>query len=431
MLSAIILGPNRERLQWISEICSAMGNLCVYKSLTAYPAPYELAKLLDIFNPEVVFIDVEAETAATLAKQIRNTYPKTAVIGYVHQITAEREAELAGAGINQTIVPPIEQGDFEKVLVKAVETQAGTVVDNVIAFVPAKAGSGATTAALHLAASLAQDWTQKVLLLEGDAQSGLIATLLGLDADPERSIIRALESSQLINESMWNGLLWKAHGFDLLPMPTIKVSEAPSRWEYLRLLSFLRPRYDLILVDLPELPNETTEALVNQAKMFYIVATPDKASLYLARRRIDELRFRAVPDARVMVLLNRWPPPQPAVPPPLPGAPPRPPAPPEKYASLEEIQEYLGHAVAATLPHEDACLRQTLPDYGLVDRSTKLGVEYYRFAARLAGQEPAAAPPPVAAPPQKTSWRALLPGRPLQPAPKSLAEIRKLASARK
>ncbi len=431
MLSAIILGPNRERLQWITEIGTAMGSLCVYKTLTAYPAPYELAKLLDIFNPEVVFIDVEAETAATLAKQIRNTYPKTAVIGYVHQVTAEREAELSAAGVNQTIVPPIEQADFERAVVKAVQAQAGTVVDNVIAFVPAKAGSGATTAALNLAASLARDWKQNVLLLEGDAQSGLIATLLGLDADPERSIMRALESSQLINESMWNSLLWKAHGFDLLPMPTTKSLETPTRWEYLRLLSFIRPRYDLILVDLPELPNETTEAMLNQAKMFYVVATPDKASLYLARRRIDELRYRAVPETQIAVLLNRWPPPQPLVLPPLPGAPPRPPAPPEKYASLEEIQKYLGRAVVSTLPHEDACLRQTLPDYSLVDRSTKLGVEYYRFAARLAGQEAAAAPPPVVASPQKTGWRAFLPSRPPKPAPTSLAEIRRLASARK
>ncbi|MGH7752791.1 MAG: AAA family ATPase, partial [Gemmatimonadales bacterium] len=69
------------------------------------------------------------------------------------------------------------------------------MADNIVAFVPGKSGSGASTVALHAAAELARHWRQRVLLVESDAQSGALATWLAIEADPEHCVIKALEES--------------------------------------------------------------------------------------------------------------------------------------------------------------------------------------------------------------------------------------------
>jgi pilus assembly protein CpaE len=281
-----------------------------------------------------------------------------------------------------------------------VQSQSAHVADNIVAFVPGKAGSGASTTVLHVAASLAQDWKQRVLVMEADSQSGTLALLVNLEAESEHSIMKALEESQSLHDDMWKGLLSRAHGFDLLPMPTTKTDAEISGWEYQRLLTFARPRYDLVLMDLPELAEVAVEAMANQAKAIYVVTAPDKASLLMARRRIDELRSRGAPDRRVSVVLNRcW----------------ERNLETQKLVKSPEIEKILEHPVSAMLPHEDSLLRRPLSDTSLVAPHTELAHAFLCFAAALAGKEPPPPPPPaVPVPEPKLNLKSLFKSKVLQ-----------------
>ena len=288
MLSAIIVGPNREMVHWLTAACAEMGNLCIYKTLTAYPQPYELIKLLDIFNPEVVFLEIEdrADSPTVIARQIRTGYPKTAIIGFAQQLDPEKRREVLEAGVNEVLAPPFQGVEFMQAVVRAVAAQAATVTENIIAFQPGKAGSGASTLAVQSAALLAQEWQKKVLVVEGDFGSGALAAQQGLEVEPERSIVKALEESQFLDDRKWAALIYKAHDFDLLPMPTIKADAEVSQWEYRRVLTYARSRYEVIVVDLPEIPGPATEAIVGQAKSIYLVTTPDKIGRASCRERV-------------------------------------------------------------------------------------------------------------------------------------------------
>jgi hypothetical protein len=45
--------------------------------------------------------------------------------------------------------------------------------------------------------------------------------------------------------------------------------------DYLHLLSFAMTRYDVVVVDLPEVVNDATEAIVRQAQSIYLLSTPE------------------------------------------------------------------------------------------------------------------------------------------------------------
>ena len=389
MLAAVTFGPNRLLTGHIEETAAELGDLCVYKTLHSYPNPHELVQLLNIFTPEVVFLDISLpEPALEVVKEIRACYPKTAIVGFAADRQEERSAEIAQAGVSEVLALPCPKAEFQEAVTRAIEAQASVVRDNVIAFLPSKAGSGSTTVALHLAFSLAQEWDRKVLLLEADLHSGCLAERL--DVNPRSSILDALENCHWMNDAMWGRMLSQAHGFDLLPMPTAKNMERFTRWEYQLVLNFGRPRYDWVLVDLPEVVNDATEGLVTQAKWVHVVVNPERSSLFLARRRIDELKSRAVPEGCIRIVLNRyW----------------------QKDEKLQkneklQIEGFLERPVSALLPEDDSLFRPELCAAPMAARESELGRAFRCFAASLADIEIPSEPVLVPTP-QKTGLRSL------------------------
>lgn len=365
MLSAITLGPNRVLVNYIKEMSADLGDLWIYKTVYSYPTPRELVQLMNIFRPEVVFLDIQSSEAATeVAKEIRSCYPKTAILGFSESADAAKVSKWTEAGVTELVAVPCAREDFQTAVGRAVGSQAAAVADNVVAFVPAKAGSGASTVLLHTAASLAQECHKEVLVLEGDVCSGTLGMQLGLD--PLSSIVDALESSQWLSDSVWSRFTSQALGFDLLPMPVAKATGKLSRWEYQRLVTFARSRYDVILADLPETVDDAAEGLVAQASVVYLVATPEKPALFLARRRLDELKARGVSAERIRVVLNccSW-----------------------RKERIPEIEEFLGREIAAALPYDEAFASRTLADNPLVSRQSDLARAFRVFAGSLVGAE--------------------------------------------
>src|SRR5713226_5685939 len=387
MLSAIACGPNRVLARYVTDLAAELGDVCIYKMVYAYPSPHELVQLLNVFTPEVVFLDIHSSPAAfDLAAEIRACYGKAATIGFTQRCDEETRKLAAEAGVIEVLVLPCSKEDFEQAVVRAIQAHASVFADNIIAFLPSKGGSGATTAALHAAISLARDWNKSVLLLEGDSHCGALAALL--DLEPAHSVLDALEGSQWLGDAMWERLVTKTHGIDLLPMPATAAAVTFSRWEYQRLLTFVRSHYDFVIADLPELMDSATEAVISEAKLLYMVATPEKGSLFLARRRVGELVSRGAREDRIRMVLNRCP---------------------AKSAKCEEAEEMLGYPVSVVLPPEDSLLRRAPSEGPVVSWDSELGKAFRAFARVLAGVGPAVVPAPVAEP--KGGFFARLRGR--------------------
>lgn len=380
MLSAITFGPNRTLVDHLNELAGEIGDLFIYKTLHTYPNPHELVQVLNVFTPEIVFLDISSsDLALEVAREIRSCYPNTAIVGFRESVEPEALLQATQAGINEVVAVPCQRDDLQKVIFSAIQAQRAAFSENVIAFVPSKAGSGATTIALHTAAALAQQWDKSVLVIEADLHSGMMAALL--DLDPQNCVLDALESSQWLCDAAWCRLVLDVSGFDLLPMPITKRVEKHSRWEYQRLLTFARSRYDLVLVDLPEIFDESAEGVLTQASSVYLVVAPERCSLLLANRRLDDLVLRGAVEARIRLLLNRCPP-----------------------GETAETEKLLGRPAYAVLPGDDSYSRRGPSAAWLADRQSELVKAVRTFAGSVAGLESLPAPPP---PEPKTGLRSL------------------------
>ncbi len=389
MLTAVMVGSTRDLLSYMQQICAEFEGLCVYKSLDSYPHPHELIRLLNAYAPEVVFLETGgSETPLALARQIRSYNPKTAIIGFTQECDGDQLVQATQAGIDAILLPPFSAEEFQKVLVQALEDGASGAADNIIAFLPAKGGSGATTAAMNVAGWLAQGWKQKVLLIEADLQSGLLASLLNVK--PEKSVIDALESSHQLDDLAWSKLTCAAGGFELLATPASQGASKFPRWNYHRLLTFVRPRYDTVIVDLPAVVHDELDPVLTQAKCIYIVCTPEVPSLLLARRKVHALRARDLQQSRINIVLNRHV---------------------ESDVSLTEVEEALERRISLILPNDYFAVRTSIFENGLVNQDTKLGQAFCALAATVAGK-PLPPPPPEAK--AKPGWRSRLLGRALQ-----------------
>jgi Flp pilus assembly CpaE family ATPase len=353
----------------VQQACAGIQDLYLYKILYGYPKTYELVQLLNVFTPEVVFLEVaSSREALRMAEEIRVHAPKTAVVGYAERRQSPQLQEVMEAGVAHVLLAPFDGETFQQAVVKVLAPGYSGAARTLLAFLPAKAGSGATTAALHVAGSLANQWKQKVLVLEADLHSGTMAFQLNLNHD--RSIADALENAPQLGEVLWGGLPVATQGLDVLPAPKTHEVSRYSRWNYQLLLNFATARYDAVVADLPEIVDEASEPILTQAKGVYLVTAPERASLFLARKRISALQARGVWESHIHVVLNRYT---------------------GRCAKIEEIEQILERRVTVVLP-EDSEARRWVLDAGMANARSVLRKTFCAFARTAAGMTAATSP---------------------------------------
>ncbi len=302
MLSALTFGADRALAPQVQQMCALTQDISVFRSLEHYPPAHETMRLLNSFAPHLVFLGLDDESAAASVEQdIRSILPSAAVLGVFagpgHGIME------ATAGGFPSLRFPCEPDQFRAAVFHALEARSEAKNAPLFAFLPAKAGSGATTTALFVANLLAGLASKKVLLLECDLHAGPISMLYSVR--PAHSIMDALEDAHRLTDDTWSEMVIRLDGVDVLSSVSRLGVRRVSAWGYQRLLSFVRARYDVVIADLPEVVNDATEVVVRAAKSVFVVTAPSTASLYLASRRRYDLEARGVGSSKLKYVVNR------------------------------------------------------------------------------------------------------------------------------
>jgi MinD-like ATPase involved in chromosome partitioning or flagellar assembly len=303
MLTALIFGTDRETSSQLQQLCSLTQDICVCRSLERYPQAHESMRLLNSFEPQLVFLGIDDEAAARAVEHdIRSIQPATAILGVSSRVKSAQAFETTFGGFPVHPIP-CSPGEFRAAIIHSLEARSSSNSAAVFAFLPAKAGSGATTTALFVANILASLAHKKVLLLECDLHAGPISMLYNLR--PSHSIMDALEDSHRLTDENWSQMVMRTGGFDVLSSVSRLGVRKVSPWGYQRLLSFVRHRYDIVIGDLPEVVDDATEVLARAAQAIFVVTAPSSPSLYLATRRRYDLEARGVGAAKVKYIMNR------------------------------------------------------------------------------------------------------------------------------
>jgi len=183
----------------------------------------------------------------------------------------------------------------------AVLGSAGELLADLYAFVPAKAGCGATTVATHATGMASRLADEPTLLLDFDIQLGVTTFLL--KAEGSRSIVDALEQVERLDRDMWSGFVSQLGNLHLLGSGAADFSRSFPVEKFQELLDFAVRQYSLVSVDLPGSMADYECDVLLRAKRILLVCTPDIGALHVARRKSQWFQDLRLTD-KVSVVLN-------------------------------------------------------------------------------------------------------------------------------
>ena len=323
-------------------------------------ASQPVLQALSAVDPEVILMEVNGgEDAVELVKRLALA-SRGALVGFRSEWTSEEQSSFAKAGACELLCEPFSAADLEEAAYRAVHLRRPTTHQNLLAFLPSKAGSGCSTVAVNTAAALANDLNQRTLLIEADRRSGALSVLL--DVEDRGGLAQVLSHAGALT-----GLEWRQHvvsigKLDLLLANPFNLGTPPTWADYYQMLSFIEKQYDFIVVDLPEVVNKATAELLSVARLVFIVCEPDVISLKLVRLRKTELECCAVRQENICVLGNRW----------------------ESRRLNRDIIQMTGAPMFAALPNDYQQVQNAALESRLVSRDSQFGRACAELARRLA-----------------------------------------------
>jgi MinD-like ATPase involved in chromosome partitioning or flagellar assembly len=360
MFQAVVIQASPDEAPLLRAMATATGLVSVIREVPAPPGGYELARLLNSTAPDLVLIDLRGAAALECALSIAGISPDSAIVGFACPPSLASAARHAGCG---ALTPPgASVEDLAAAIRTAMEDKRAEVLDGLFSFLPAKAGSGASTVVLNTAAALTR-LAKRVLVIDADLRSGILAVLIG--ARRRGGLEAVLRRSDQIDGFLWADSVTTAHGVDFL-LPSRSLDAPLPEWSnYYRLLDFVADRYDLILADLPEVINPATLEIVRRSRGIYSVCTPELPALDLAAQRHEELSRIGSTHGRTAVLLNRYHKNDP---------------PPDQLAGI------LGQEIAKVFPNDYPRVRAAITAAAPVPAECPLGSAFGEFAAQLTHQ---------------------------------------------
>jgi pilus assembly protein CpaE len=322
--------------------------------------------------PQVLVIDVRGrDQLPSGLSAFRRRHPGAGAVLVVSTLDPRLMLEAMRAGVTECVAEPLSAQALDEA-VRRVLTNTTEAPGQVFAFVGAKGGVGTTTMAVNTAAALGRVAQGEVLLIDMHMGHGDCAVFLGVE--PRFSMLDALENIHRIDESFFSGVVEKTDtGVHLLassPRPRhVAVDskmigallEAASRMYRTTVLDV--PRSDLVILD----ALDSTTATV-------VVTSQEIASLRNAANMAESLRGR-YGSAHVKVAINRF----------------------QRESVIEhaDIERAVGGSVQHLIPSDYRSAIEAL-NAGrplAMDRDSKLGVAFQKFARDLAGVAEHVEPP--------------------------------------
>jgi cellulose biosynthesis protein BcsQ len=358
----LVIASTPDRASILQAVAIDTQKLLPTRVFSGYPNSRDLLHQLDSAEPELVLLDLaDPDAAADCAAQVYLHVPYSPILGI--EGVVRPDPSLFGQALSTILPYPPDVADLIKALDESILRVRSRVEPNMLAFVPSKGGSGASTIVLYTAATLAGHFSKRVLVIDGDLRSSALSIMLG--REEFRSVQDVLRSAAELDRFRLDQCITHAHGFDLLLSNRTAVT--PTWQHYFRLLDLVRSLYDVVLVDLPELVNPATRELLRRSRRVFTICTPEVVSLTLAERRCEELSQAGIPEDRVHILLNRW-----------------------HADELKpgDIEQFLHRPIMHVFPNDYKTVRAATVEGRLIPAGTRLGKAFQEFAGQLIGSSP-------------------------------------------
>src|SRR5579862_7819087 len=239
MLQLAVVTPNPIAADAIEMLTMESGAFLPCYKITPVPPAREVIRTLTAQKPAIVLLDLgDWIEAASITRELSFNLPRTVIIGFRPRWDRTEQLQFEEAGILDLLAEPFSPGDIEAAAYEAIHRRYPITHQNILAFVPAKAGGGCSTVTLHVAAALAAA-NKKVLLIECDQRSGPLSIMLDLES--HKGLPEALEQrGDFLSPLEWRQVTARLKGLDLLLSNPSRRGRPPSWADYFQLLLFVQ-----------------------------------------------------------------------------------------------------------------------------------------------------------------------------------------------
>jgi pilus assembly protein CpaE len=262
----------------------------------------------DAPSPDLVIVQtdtIDDAFAADLEVLASSCEENTAavVIGPVNDVYLYRK--LIDMGVSDYLVRPVTFSMLADVASKILIERKGLSNSNLIAFIGAKGGVGATALAVAAAWGAADIMGQKTVLV--DAAGGWSSLSVHLGFEPSTTLSLAARAAANRDEDSIKRMLHKA-GDKLSVLASGgdgMLSASVTHEQMENLINVLMVKYPVVIVDLSHAPPDVVRAIAGRANQMILVSSPSLASLRLARTLAGELRdLRGKDDKGIDLVIN-------------------------------------------------------------------------------------------------------------------------------
>ena len=246
-----------------------------------------------------------------LTEVIGRAPPGIPIIATSSNSSIDRVRLLMRLGLADFVPQPIGRDDLINSITvarrQAVRQGLPQSTGQIIAFMRAAGGMGATTLAAQSACILAQSKSaQRVCLIDLDIQAQ--AAGLYLNVDSPLSLVDCLTDPERIDAMLMKSVVSRhSAGFDILPAPkSIVPLERVQPIALEALLEVARSEYDLVLLDMPPVWTSWSETALANSDLLVLVTQVSVAGVRQARRQIDALSARKLGTLPTLVVANRY-----------------------------------------------------------------------------------------------------------------------------
>jgi pilus assembly protein CpaE len=309
MLRTIIISPDQKIAEGLHQSLEELGSVEVVRVIDRYLPGVELLRALRAHAPDLVFLSFEQVPAAVETVRFLDAQsPGLQIIAIHRMCDANLLRETMRIGIREFLTVPFDPSSVMDALrnVKTLIDKKPVVYEatnQIVSFLPSKAGSGTTTLALNIAAAMARSREhESVLLTDLDLNSGMLRFLLKLGN--EYSVIDAMENATAMDENIWPQLVTPAAGMEVLHAGRVNPNLRVEPTQVHSLIQFMRRNYQALVFDLSGNLERYSLEVMQESRRVFLVCTPEIPSLHLAREKMGFLKTLGI-DSKVSLLLNR------------------------------------------------------------------------------------------------------------------------------
>ena len=317
IIKVLVAGVEAEERE---NIMDALANVEYIRALDGAETAEDVISFLENNQVDVVLADAFISgNGYTLAENIAELFPGTAVILIERQLREETMRQALFCGAKDVLILPVtpaklvdsiyrsHQAEKKKqnLELKRIKSQKKTKRGQMITVFGTKGGIGKTFAATNLAVSLARNNGSRVVLVDLDLDFGNAA--LALNIIPRYTISDVVNEISLLDQDLLESyLISHSSGVKLLA-----ANAQPQMTEFVTaehvslILKLLQNSFDYVIVDMPARFYSPVDPALQDADILLLVTTPEVVTLRNIKSCLNTLGMLKYPSARIKVLLNK------------------------------------------------------------------------------------------------------------------------------